>query len=119
MPDHTEADCRRLRALGALNRMSLPRPPPSARLTAPFEAAKQRRPPPTALLSPARPPAPLMAPSLPTPPAPAGPLPFLLPPPRASPPSNEAQASGVVGKLILIQTVEVNVVLVGSGSNEC
>ncbi|OQD68237.1 hypothetical protein PENPOL_c003G04818 [Penicillium polonicum] len=37
---------------------------------------------------------------------------------RASPPANEAQASGVVGKLILVQTVEVSVVLLGSGSNE-
>ncbi|KAJ5968833.1 hypothetical protein N7501_005081 [Penicillium viridicatum] len=38
---------------------------------------------------------------------------------QASPPANEAQASDVVGKLILVQTVEVSVVLLGSGSNEC
>lgn len=37
---------------------------------------------------------------------------------RASLPANEAQASGVIGKLILVQTVEVSVVLLGSGSNE-
>ena len=65
------------------------------------------------------PPLPSWPPVSPLPPLPPGLSRSSYLPPRASPPSNEAQASGVVGKLILIQTVEVNVVLVGSGSNEC
>ncbi|KAJ6162968.1 hypothetical protein N7497_002947 [Penicillium chrysogenum] len=105
MPDHTEADCRRLRALGALNRMSLPPATTKRKAHRAFQggkAKKDRRKGGSRLqqhCSPRPgPPLPLMAPSLPAPPLPPGLSRSSYPPPRAFPPSNEAQASGIVGR---------------------
>ncbi|KAJ5268268.1 hypothetical protein N7524_005727 [Penicillium chrysogenum] len=105
MPDHTEADCRRLRALGALNRMSLPPATTKRKAHRAFQggkAKKDRRKGGSRLQQHC---SPRPGPRLPSWP-PVSPLPPLPPglsrssylPPRAFPPSNEAQASGIVGR---------------------
>ncbi|CAP97716.1 hypothetical protein PCH_Pc22g04280 [Penicillium rubens Wisconsin 54-1255] len=137
MPDHTEADCRRLRALGALNRMSLPPATTKRKAHRAFRGGKakkgewltyqQPRPPQRRVrvcpkqfyglsehnadiscvlssrlqqhCSPQPgPPLPSWPPVSPLPPLPPGLSRSSYLPPRASPPSNEAQASGVVGR---------------------
>ncbi|KAF3030001.1 hypothetical protein E8E15_010978 [Penicillium rubens] len=105
MPDHTEADCRRLRALGALNRMSLPPATTKRKAHRAFrggKAKKDRRKGGSRLqqhCSPQPgPPLPSWPPVSPLPPLPPGLSRSSYLPPRASPPSNEAQASGVVGR---------------------